>query len=88
MSESPPRLVCEDPDFARLVEASRHHEPSSKGFDETLSLVTRAAARGTWSSLRSSTTRIVAGVALVGASPSDRHDVERSTSTDLRCGEP
>ncbi len=66
MSESPRRLVHEDPDFARLVEASRHHEPSSEGFDETLSLVTRAAARGSRSSARWSTTHFVVGMALLG----------------------
>ena len=76
MSQPPTRLVDEDPDFARLVEASRHHEPSSKGFDETLSLVTRAAGdprttedrdEPARSSLRSSMTHVIAGAALVGA---------------------
>jgi len=76
MSQPPTRLVDEDPDFARLVEASRHHEPSSKGFDETLSLVTRAAGdlrtaqdrdEPARSSLRSSMPHVIAGAALVGA---------------------
>ncbi|MDF2693932.1 MAG: hypothetical protein K0S65_2315 [Labilithrix sp.] len=67
MSEWPTRLVHDDPDFARLVDASRRHEPSSKGLDETLSLVTRAAGRGTRSSIRWSATHFVAGAALVGA---------------------
>ena len=68
MSEGPTRLVHEDPDFARLVAASKHHEPASKGIDETLSLVTQAAMVPRRSTARLLVTSLVTGVAIIGAS--------------------
>ncbi|AKV00159.1 hypothetical protein AKJ09_06822 [Labilithrix luteola] len=66
MSKEPIRLVHEDPDFARLVDASRLHSPSSKVMDGALRVAARGAAATPPRSWRLLAQRWAVGITVVG----------------------